>query len=101
MKYGHSCEYVEAKTRRVLCRTVGDALMFFDRVMAAGVADVLEEAGAAFGTKSPLNSMSKLIKLSQLVAAAASARKVEVPPLLRRTVQVMHLRLSLGITSAD
>ena len=27
VKYGHSCEYVDAKTCRVLSRTVGDALI--------------------------------------------------------------------------
>ena len=29
VKYGSTCEYVDAKTRKVLSRTVADALMFF------------------------------------------------------------------------
>ena len=96
VRCGKTCEYAEKGT--IVKRVVQDALNVYDRVMAAGIGDALEQAGAEFGPRSPLTSMSKLVKLSQAVQAAAASRKANPAVLLRRAVQVMLLRLQLSLT---
>lgn len=101
VEYGRSCDYVDKQTRRVLSRTVSDALVLWERVTAAGVGDLLDRAGAEFGPRSPLGTMTKLVKLSQITQATAAARKVALAPLLRRTIEVMFLRLRLRLVPED
>ena len=91
-----NCEYAEKGV--IMKRVVQDALNVHDRVLAADVGDALSYAGAEFGPRSPLISMSKLVKLSQAVQGAASARKTHPSSLLRQTIQVMLLRLQLSLT---
>ena len=91
-----NCDYADKGI--IMKRVVQDALNVYDRVLAADIGDALSYAGAEFGPRSPLTSMSKLVKLSQAVQAAASARKTSPPGLLKRTIQVMLLRLQLSLT---
>jgi len=100
VEYSKSCDYVD-KNGEVSPRMVADAMIVFDRVTAAGVGELLDKAGAEFGPRSPLGTMTKLIKLSQATQAAATSRKADLPPLFRRAVQVMYLRLHLNIVSRD
>jgi hypothetical protein len=46
-------------------RTVEDGLRVYDRVMAAKAADILLESRVTLGVKSPLDSFSKLVIVSQ------------------------------------
>ena len=91
-----NCEYADKGV--IMKRVVQDALNVYDRVLAADAGDALSYAGAEFGPRSPLTSMSKLVKLSQAVQGAASARKTHPSSLLRQTIQVMLLRLHLSLT---
>ena len=79
-----NCDYAEKGV--IMKRVVQDALNVYDRVVAADIGDALSYAGAEFGPRSPLTSMSKLVKLSQAVQAAASSRKTSPPGLLKRTI---------------
>ena len=94
-----NCEYADKGT--IMKRVIQDALNVYDRVVAAEAGDLLERAGAEFGSRSPLTSMSKLVKLSQAVQGAASSRKSNAVSLLRRTIHVMFLRLQLSLTDSQ
>ena len=96
--YSAHCDYVDKGTQRINKRMVADALIFHERAVAANIGDWLDMAGSQFGPRSPLTQMSKLVKLSQLSQAAAQARKVNLSYLLSRTVQVLFIRLTLGVT---
>jgi hypothetical protein len=97
--YSAHSDYVEKGTRCINKRLVADALVLHERAVAAGLGDMLEEAGAEFGPNSPLTAMAKLVKLSQMVTATSQQRKIDGRVLLRRTAQVLLLRLRLGLTA--
>ena len=99
VRCGKTCDYAEKGV--IVKRVVQDALTLHDRVVAAGVGDSLSYAGAEFGPRSPLTNMNKLVKLSQQVQGAALSRKALPAALLRRTVQVMLLRLELSLTDVQ
>lgn len=90
-----NCDYADKGI--IQKRHVQDALNVHDRVLAAGVGDLLERAGATFGPRSPLTSMSKLVKLSQAVQATAASRKSSPGALLGQVVRVMFLRMELSL----
>ena len=99
IRCGKTCDYAEKGL--IVKRVVQDALTLHDRVLAAGVGDSLSYAGAEFGPRSPLTNLCKLVKLSQLAQATAVSRKAVPGVLLRRTVQVMLLRLELSLTDVQ
>ena len=99
IKYSKHSDYVDKATRSINKRLLSDGLVLHERAVAADVGDILEQAGVLFGTNTPLSSMSKLVKLSQMVTAASQSRKSDPSRLLRMTVQLMFMRLRLNLTS--
>ena len=61
------------------------------------VGDLFEQAGAEFGSNSPLTAMHKLVKLSQMTMAMASVWKIDSGVLLRQTAQALLLPPPLGV----
>jgi hypothetical protein len=99
INYSRHSDYVDKATRSINKRLFSDGLVLFERAMSANVGDLLAQANVLFGTNTPLSSMSKLVKLSQMVTAASQSRKNDPCRLLRMTVQVMFMRLRLNLTS--
>ena len=100
IKYSRHSDYVDKSTRSINKRLFSDGLVLFERAMSANVGDLLAQANVLFGTNTPLSSMSKLVKLRQMVTAASQSRKSDPSRLLRMTVQVMFMCLRLNLTSA-
>ena len=97
VKYRNFCDHVDKNTNTINKRLVVDGLNCYERAMEAEVSDLLARADTEFGPGSPLTTMSKLVKLSQMVQTASQSRKTSVSVLLRHAVQIAFLRLSLNL----
>ena len=76
-----------------------DCLMFYDRVVAAGLADLISRCRIDLGPKNALDQLSKMIKISQ--AAATSFEESEFQIGFRHVIELLFVRMKTGITSED
>ena len=99
IKYAPNSEYavLDAKSSR----KVADGLSVYDRVVAAGAQDVIEEGLARMGPSGPLASFSKLVKINQQVYQSAKMLGEDPALMLRRTLEIFVARCRRKICESD
>ena len=73
--------------------------MFYDRVVAAGLTHLMSMCRVELGPKNALDSLSKLIKISQTTASGFAEN--EFPDGFRCVIELLFIRMKIGITSED
>ena len=73
-----------------------ECLMFYDRVISSGVAAVMPRCRIDSRPKNALGQLSKMIKISQV--AAAAFEESDFPHGFRNTVELLFVRMKMGIT---
>ena len=82
-------------------RTVTDGLLVYDRIVEAGVEDIILQARQDLGPKNALDVFSKLVAISQRAYATARAADggKEASEMLAASVRGLFIRMKVGAIS--
>jgi len=73
--------------------------VFYDRVVVAGLTHLMPRCRVELGPKNALDSLSKLIKISQTTASGFDEN--EFPDGFRCIIELLFIRMKTGVTSED
>ena len=76
-----------------------ECLTFYDRVVTAGLADMMPRCRVDLAPKNALGTLSKMIKISQVTASGFE--ESELPTGFKTVVELLFVRMKMGITSED
>ena len=76
-----------------------ECLMFYDRVVTAGVTDLMPRCRIDLAPNNALDQLSKMIKISQ--TAAVSFDESEFPTGFRHVIQLLFVRMKSCVASED